>query len=768
MIKKILFGIGIILSGFLISCDPIADDIYKRPSWLEGKLYTQLSAQSDVSMFIIALKRTGLSEVIEKSGYFTVFAPTDQAFNEFLANNPQYEGSVENIPVGILETIVRSHIIQNGWTLTQLQSLDIDGWIDPDNPNYNEPKGYKRATLVQDSLRKYWVSTSKNIDRIVQNESQATGYKMVVSTTRKYIPFYYPDYFRVNGYTSADYEFYFKRPYDGGNSVYIAGSKIIGEEIPAENGFIYKIDKVLDSRRNIEQILTDKSNNGQYDDFLNLIYRYPSFTFNSDETSKQEGAEQGLAVDSVFNLTYSPDLIVDIHDENTGLTPKYTIREQNTVIAPNNDALQQLYDEYVTINSGYPHWLSINDMPAEILRIIANTHMSTEVVYQKELTEGFYNGELDLVNLDPASIIHNEYGSNGVVLEVNEAIVPRAFKSVTGPVYLRPGYSTFMYALENTGILPALKREDKVFTLIIIDDNHLAQDSSLLIDWVNKELNYYRFNVYSHSENRMKRIRQDELTMRIMNQIALGIPPGIANKEFLETIGGNYVVFDNINNLITGGAPSQYSYSSDSAIDITYEVLEEPTDNGQTITANGWMRNGSVDIFNDLQSNFPKFLELCDKAGIASKSNLSLPVLTSGEFYTIFAPSDSALLAIDADNIPLDSLTQILRHHFIKGKLIFTDGAIPGGAYETLLIDEEKSGEFVTVFKYMNIQTGPDYITILDKFMNPFYTINEAGNKTNRMTYIRLNSLPSTSEFVEFDYRTNGVIHRIDQVLTSY
>ena len=763
MIRNLIRTAGLLMIAILISCNPHKDEIYERPGWLEGKLYTQLKAQTDVSMFIEAVELAGVSEIIEKSGYFTVFAPTDQAFLEFLNENPQYGGKLSSIPRDEIERIVRSHIIQNGWTLKQLQTLDILGWVDPRNPNYNEPRGFKRATILLDSLSRYWVYTSRNVDRIVDSEAQSNGYKTVVSTTRKFVPFFYPDYFRVKGYSSDDYEFYFGRPYDGG--VYIAGSKITSNEIPAENGFIYLIDKVLDVRRNMEQIMKDEEEEGIYGDFLNLIYRYPRFNYNSEETNKQEGARQGLAVDSLYNLSYAPDLILNIHSENTGPFNLYTIREQNTIIAPTNDAIQRLYNDYVTINSGYPHWVNINDMPPEILRIIANSHMSSEVVYKREISEGFYNGESDIVHLNPSTIISKEYGSNGIVIGVNEAIIPRAFLSVTSPVYLRPGYSIFMYALENTGILPALKRADKNYTLITIPDFQLLEDSSLMLEWVDKELNNYRFNIYTRNENRIKRIRQDELTLMVMNQIVLGQPRQIARKEFMETVGGNYVVFDNVNQTISGGINSEYGFASDSAIQVSYQRLEEPTDNGQTISSNGWMMNGTVDIFNTLQSNFKKFLDLLDKAGLASKSNLNLPVLSDGEFYTILAPKDSALLAINADAIPLDSLRQILRFHFIKGKLVFTDGSSPSGEYETLKIDNAQSGEFVKVYEKMNLQTGPDYITILDNSLNPLYTIYEAGIKTNRFTYLRLLSIATASEFVEFDYRTNGVVHEINTLL---
>ncbi len=70
-----------------------------------------------------------------------------------------------------------------------------------------------------------------------------------------------------------------------------------------------------------------------------------------------------------------------------------------------------------------------------------------------------------MITIDPSTIIQKEYGSNCTFIGVNKMVVPRAFKSVTGPIYLQRGYSRAMYAIEESGLLPALKRENQNYML---------------------------------------------------------------------------------------------------------------------------------------------------------------------------------------------------------------------------------------------------------------------------------------------------------------
>ena len=95
---------------------------YDRPEWLVGKLYTQLLDQPDLSTFAKCIELTGYDTIIDVSGSYTIFAPSNEAFETWLGNNPNYN-SVEDIPIPELTRLVKYHILQDPWSSDQLRTL---------------------------------------------------------------------------------------------------------------------------------------------------------------------------------------------------------------------------------------------------------------------------------------------------------------------------------------------------------------------------------------------------------------------------------------------------------------------------------------------------------------------------------------------------------------------------------------------------------------------------------------------------------------------
>ncbi|HET6560211.1 MAG TPA: fasciclin domain-containing protein [Prolixibacteraceae bacterium] len=136
--------------------DDAIDNGYERPSWLAGKLYTQILTKPELSTFAELLHIAGYDTIINVSGIYTVFAPTNDAFNKYFQENTQYK-SVSEIPKSVVVDLVKFHLVQNPWSKKQLRSLDIYGWIDTLDLNNNVPKGFKRETLVLRKNQKFGV-----------------------------------------------------------------------------------------------------------------------------------------------------------------------------------------------------------------------------------------------------------------------------------------------------------------------------------------------------------------------------------------------------------------------------------------------------------------------------------------------------------------------------------------------------------------------------------------------------------------------------------
>ena len=737
-------------------------DIYQRPDWLAGKVYTQILAQPELSTFATAIELTGYDKILDVSGSYTVFSPSNEAFQMYFANNPKYK-SVQDIPISELTEIVKYHIVQNPWSKDQLRTLDIYGWIDTLDLNNNKPKGFKRETLLLYPNRKYGIASSgtgSTSKFIILDTLQTNRYRRVITDTRKFVPIFYQEYFNIYDLNKGDYEFYFNRSFDSPNDMYYAGAKMIGDEISAENGFVYVIDRVVEPLKNASQIIEDISGENKYTDFLNVLNLFPRFQYNRERTFAQSGADQGVAVDSLFNLTF-PDLTFNFNAERTippkgtfGLPPNVTIRYHHGLMAPTNTAFQSFIDEYIKIPGG---WGTFAGAPDNIKKIIANTYMSINSIYPSDFQEGFYNGELDIVRLNETDIAEKKFGSNSTFIGLKKAIVPRAFKSVTGPVYLQRGYNKIMNAIEASGLLSALKRQNEDYMFFIENDANTSQDSSLMFD-----PNTGRFSVFSIFPGGFQRyaLTTNDLRTLLLNHVAIDEAKGNARKEFIPNLAGNIIIVNNVTGEVSGTAQTTQGYRGSLVVPEFPAKLSYDPDNGTTYDVQNWFSFAAPSMFNKISTDFPRFHALLRKAGLTIDKEFRYSFVTDNDFYTVFVPNGKALDEAGVDALPVNQLRNLLLFHFVQGEMIFTDGKKQKGYYETARIDE-KSTQYTTVFTSIYIRPGLDVIEIQGKNGNNYVAVAEADNTTNILTGVTR----GTGQEVFPLLYNNGVIHAIDKVL---
>jgi len=323
-----------------------------------------------------------------------------------------------------------------------------------------------------------------------------------------------------------------------------------------------------------------------------------------------------------------------------------------------------------------------------------------------------------------------------------------------------------MYACEDTRVLTALKKQNANFGFYLPPDIIIGRDpgdSSLIRMITNSELDQY----YFMGRNRTKLVNDtrsvNEIRNQILNQITESNPDGSADKEFLKTLGGNYIIVNNIDGTAQGTSPSKYGYKGVEEITIHPELYQEYTDNGKVFTVDGWFYFDNIVSYVGLfLTRYPEFLDLLEKAGLYDPLYYRLNFLIDGEFYTAFIPTAQALSDYRVDTLSVDELRDFLMYHFVKGELIFTDGKKPSKNYPTTLLDES-STTYNTIFSSLNIRPRPNTIEILDKNGEVYLDIRENGELTNKFIayqYIKNSTTPSS-----WDYIITGVVHEIDKVL---
>lgn len=729
--------LGFLAVSFCTSCVDRFDQLekYQRPEWLAGKIYTQISDQENMTIFSQFLTDTGYDKIVNKTGTYAAFVPTDSVMKIYLMDKYGTSNPSE-IDSSVKANIVKYHILPMPWSKAQLQSLSARGWISMTDISNNEPTAFKRKTLLREPNKTYNVQRflgSNPFEIIVPNNS-STKYT-VYNNSPKYVPLFFDGFMNAKGLSTADYSFYFNRPYEAGE-IYYANAKMIGDEIFAENGFVYTVDKVVEPLKNAEQILET----GKYATFLQLIHNNSVFEYNQSATQAQEGADQGAEVDKLYDLSY-PSLDIDIQDEIVS-TYTYTVERNNGLLAPTDEAMAVFFNDY--LKAWGSNW---NAVPKGIQRAVVKAHIAFEPVYKKNITSGFYNYNGDIVDESDISIDNASYGSNTTFIGLKKVIVPKFFSSVSAPLYLDPSYSFFFGSYRETGLLSALKDPAVDYSLFLVDNASLAADSSLLVT----ELTNGRSEILAFDRGELKNVNmlsssyRDIFKRKLYGQIGVQPILGQAKREFIETLDGRHIVVQN--DTVSGGAPSVYGFNGDSTVTVVFsEITNFTIPKGHVYKSNGWLKFPTTSTYQRLAGT--KFLALLNKVKLADTSNSRLIFPDETERYTIFVPSDAALNSIGADNLSLVELKKLLSFHIVKGKLIFTDGRQPKGTYRTL--DNQ----------FINLDPQPDNLMILDKNQNVLWN-QLLSPKSNLIGMYLQNS--SENYFL-----SNTVVHRIDTVIMPY
>jgi uncharacterized surface protein with fasciclin (FAS1) repeats len=582
----------LLLSMFFVfsGCQKFGEhEKYQRPDWLPGKLYTTLLLQENLTLFAECLKLAGLDTIINVSGSWSVFAPTDEAIQQYLTDNNY--AAVSNIPLDELERITKFHIVQNPWSLQQLQSLSAYGWRTRDDSR-RYSYAYKRQTILKNPLEKYWIKRKRNQEMIVLDSVNSDRYKKVFVQTRKNVPIFYDAFLNINGISSNDFNFYFDRPYEPGN-VYYAGAKILRADIFAENGFVHIIDRVVSPMLNAKELLERELPGESYKLFLELVYwYYPSFEPNISATYNQYEVRFGGEVDTLWDLNYF-HLAFAPHKERIG-TEGPDINEtwvrHNGLFAPTDDAFKKFMDEILTVKSGYPHWSDYYSLPKDIADILIARHFKPNPIYPStNLYNELFKGNGGFKQNENA-IIRKEFGSNCTFIGLNEYIPDRVFTSVTCPVFCRPGYSLFRQALIYADIHNVIANHNGPLYFFPIPDFALGVDSSLILNWIDKDRNIYNFREYNRQKRLVENLSRNAVRSRILNHVGTSISYGSDDKELIRTLGGNFITWDHTDNTIRGTRPSTIGFQGDSVVVNTPVLLEEPADNGSTWSVRHWFK----------------------------------------------------------------------------------------------------------------------------------------------------------------------------------
>jgi uncharacterized surface protein with fasciclin (FAS1) repeats len=670
---------------------------YERPDWLRGNIWEILEERGDFTHFLDGIERAGFREVLDGKTIATVFAPNNAAFEAyFKAKNIT---NIGQIPQAELRRLIGYHLVYYAYSKDKLYDYQPGG-----SENYE----IKNAGL-------YYKHRTRSADSITVEVDKTDGRRKKVFHKDRFLPVFSQQHFATKGIDAAsNYEYFYGTGSWRGNDGFNVSNAAVDEyAIPADNGYVYIIDEVIEP---LSTVYDELANNGNYGNFIGLYDKFRTFWY--DELSSSNYAAIGDSLYIVNHGILPPIASQWSHNGETGY-PDYANLAQLSyraynVFAPSNSALQDFFNTYFAA-----HYNSIFDVDMLPISMLMYNHVyEGNIVFPSEIGKNpdvktLFNTPIEF---NPAADVQDKaIASNGVYYGLNKVLVPDLFNSVTGPAFRNPRYKMFMYMLANTGLYQTLSSKDIEYSLFIPDDEALQATlvgDSYLFWSEGNPLVFGDENVMVQNDDGVLvpwSTRQQEIFLS--DHIVYGRIQSLTDKKVYRTRNPFSYVYT-----MNGKVYSSASYNS---VDLDVELSTIPGDwyNGITVEPTISMRaearsiKGTI-VGAETPSNplnqYSEFSKLLGRAGLLEAGS-ALSFLFGNRFL-LFAPDNSTVLQGLADGVfPEDNveLAAYLKTYFISvSDNSLSDYPFPGFAVQGVWNTAQLTGyQQYRVLEMMDRQT---------------------------------------------------------------
>lgn len=451
----------------------------------KGSIYKNLEDRGDYGLFLQALDITGYKKAVNESDLLTVFAPNDAAFKDYMTNVLGvsdledvllYEDKMEE-----LTKTVAYHIIQFSWSLEDFLGFTMSA--DPEAPR-GDGSAYKYKTLAREAIGWYQDPLSRREVQLYHRE--------------KYLPVFSTNLFKNRMDANADIEAEYKRIYPdvnwigSDNHLYVGDAAVIEQGIPADNGYLYTIDKVALPQPTIYDMLDPNGDASLYENhkiFARILQRMNRYTWD-----KSLSEQYALPGDSLFyHYTYVDPSDISVvlpqvasewayHDEY-GSNVENSMSWAITALLPTDEVMTEW------LNENLPNWFSdknieqaIDELPYNTLYHIAIAHLfgrrNLTIPYEL-FNNGVSGAYSEIFKPTEDDVIDIKMAANGIVYTVNEVNTPLVFQRFTRPLFTvnesGKSFQLFANAFSNRDLYMTASAATELtpYTLFVVSDNNL-------------------------------------------------------------------------------------------------------------------------------------------------------------------------------------------------------------------------------------------------------------------------------------------------------
>jgi len=728
---KNLLCLSLIVFAFSACRKKALDDFYGRPASLAQPLYQVMQSRGNFTNFLACVDKAGYTSTLSTAGYWTLFAPNDDAFKKyFTAHNIS---SVSQIDVPTATAIVTYSLVYSGYTsmANGNQSGATLDYIQPPGTT-TQLAAFKRKTVYHEGVYKDTVPSFANsslagqkINMIANDRNGNYDYK---DFNNKYIPYFTQYYFQSMGLSAYDYNYFYPNTVftNSEDKFNVLDGNVVNANIVCENGVMHEINTVPVPLPSLEKYLYTNSN---YSHFYQFIQRWGSLVnYVQDVNATHLNTVATGSTDPVYVKVYSTLLAYNLANENFLSQAGGSLDPQGngwTMFAPNNTA----FDAYVK-NVLLEHYSSVSVLPQQIIVDFINAHLAQNTIWPSKFnSSGSQNYNKENPRFDPnADVVDKVVCSNGLFYGTSKVQATNVFSTVFGRPYLDPAYSMMTRELSFFNYKINLSNPTFKYTMLMVPDALLMRMGfgvNITLQGANPAQSGITYNGASGStaDNTLLRVLNLGIYLTPNNELNNIASSGIYATAGLGGMVPEYVKYAN-NQIVAAGNqdngtafianPSYVTtsngivYYTASTNNTTLAYTSVTNSVGQDIFNKGQVAPGANGVGGDPYYYFYKYLS--GSTSLWNSTTKAILGIDVGTDYTVFIPSNAAILdAVKNGWLPgtvngsvvtpnfaptvgtdIALVANFIKYHILKGVQVVPDGK-KTGAFTTLLYNIDGS-----------------------------------------------------------------------------
>ncbi len=527
--------------------DDYWDTYYSRPDWLEPPIYEVLQKDGRFKSYLQLVDSTMYERILKDASFYTVFAPTDAAVDEYLQEKGY--ASINEVSAAEADTIVAYSLVYNVFEFEELTDVLTNGW--------DTLSSIKKKTAFYNSLYREMLPDSTEAWVV---DATANGFISIGDNNYKFVPTYLDRIFSKRGLLPADYEYFYPGvSYTGKN---IQRASVVTENMIAENGIIHAVDKVNKPLPNLEKILQA---NPHYTSLMNFFdrkdvageYLYKGYTTYESITQYFREVYPELNLREVYVKFYN--FPVMLNAERVASSDKQSETDGYTIFAPTNAAMDSFYVDCIKpfTDNGKNSWTNLDEVPNEIMEYFMHAHISPTQIWPSKYksamshTGEFFNGAGTYgKSFEDENFSHVQVASNGVLYGTDKYIKSKYFETVYTQMLMDSTYSIvrsvlddfYEFTLKEELMRCALNGYNSEYYLVFLQSNRAFENDGYTFSYSDETGMNSWGNANAAAgditpEDRLKRLIQSSIFVRINSNEVNSTMEGALNNGLSSTEG---------------------------------------------------------------------------------------------------------------------------------------------------------------------------------------------------------------------------------------